>query len=158
MKKLHRSLLAGSVIASSLVFSAQFAFAATGTAVQNGLMLAKGAKSITLTVPNMDSELQPTPTLPFTFTPSNPTVKPMTTTGTYVPGSPDEYTVPVPNFGKTEVVDVSTGYTFNGVNYTATAGPLIDTLPEVPLAAALPLGMLGVWYIVRKRRRASLSL
>lgn len=148
MKPWKYGLITGAMMLGSLALTSPMAFAATTA----GLTLSPGQTSVTLTVPNLDSQLQPAQTLSFTFTPEDTSIAPITTTGTYIAGTPDEYTVPVPNFGKQETVNISTGYSFNGVNYTATAGPLIDTLPFAPLAAALPLGMLGVWYVMRKRR------
>ncbi len=153
MHKWQKFVVTGSIVASTLALSTPFAFATTNVA--SGLTLQPGQTSITLTVPNLDSQLQPSPTLSFQFTPVDSSVGAMTTTGSYISGSTDEYTVPIPNFGKQETVNIAVGYSYNGVNYTATAGPLIDTLPEAPLAALLPIGMLGVFYITRKRRAAS---
>ncbi len=152
MKKWQFAFLTSTLVIAPLVASAP-AFAATtpSTAVASGLTLSTGQTSITLNVPNLDNQLQASPTLQFTFTPSDGTT-PVTTTGTLSNATTDQYTVPIPNFGQIETVNISTQYTFSGVNYTATAGPLIDTLPEAPLAAALPLGMLGIWYLMRKKR------
>jgi len=148
MKNWKYGLITSAMVLGSLALASPLAFASTTT----GLTLSPGQTSVTLTVPNLDSQLQPAQTLSFTFTPENGSIAPITTTGTYIAGSPDVYNVPVPNFGQQETVNISTGFTYSGVNYTATAGPLIDTLPFAPLAAALPLGMLGVWYVMRKRR------
>lgn len=171
MKKLHRIFITGAMVAGSLAMTAPFAMANTVItmttvnshsapgAVANDVGVPSTSSlqqtSVTLLIPSLDSKLVPMPTLSFTFTPTDSSVTPITVTGTYIAGSTDEYNVPVPNFGQSETVNISTAYTNNGVNYTATAGPLVDTLPEAPLAAALPLGMLGVWYIMRKRRLAT---
>lgn len=115
--------------------------------------------SITLVVPNLDSKLQPAPSLTFTFTLGaalgNGGTNPMVETGTLINPATSTYQIPLPNYGQKETVWVSTSYESNGFQYTATAGPLIDTLPEVSLAALLPLALVGGWYYNRKRRAAS---
>ncbi len=134
------------------------AFAAGSTSGLSGLVIQPGQTTIDLSVPNLDKQLQPSPSLTFSFTPEDTTVSPMNETGTLINASQDEYSVPIPNFGKKETVNVSVAYTYNGVNYTATAGPLVDTLPEAPFAALIPLALVGVWYFMsRKNRRRLVS-
>ncbi|MHB1682870.1 MAG: hypothetical protein ACYCYO_08600 [Bacilli bacterium] len=80
---------------------------------------------------------------------------PIMETGTLYSTHPVRYRIPLPNFGRAVNVYVSMNYispTPNSKYYQETVGPLVDTLPETPLAAALPFGMLGVWYVMRKRR------
>lgn len=115
--------------------------------------------SITLVIPNLDSKLQPAPSLTFTFTLQGPLgnggTNPQVETGTLINPVSSTYQIPLPNYGQKETVWVSTSYESNGFQYTATAGPIIDSLPEVSIAALLPLTLVGVWFYNRKRRRAT---
>ena len=129
---------------------------ASSTSSTSGLIIKPGQTTIDLTVPNLDKQLLPSPTLTFTFTPEDTTVKPMNEIGKLVNASIDEYAVPLPNFGKKETVNISVAYTYNGINYTATAGPLVDTLPEAPFAALIPLALVGVWYFMSRKNRKRL--
>ena len=149
MRRWKQAILASAIAVGSLAGTASLTFADSGSVVARHLSVQPGQTSITLTVPNLNGQLQPYPTQDFVFYASG--YAPMTEKGALVPGT-YEYTVPLPNYGKTVVVqEVSTAYTYQGVTYTTSAGPLIDTLPEAPFAAALPLAMLGVWYFVRRR-------
>lgn len=128
------------------------------TPVSSGLQLKPGQTSVNLTVPNLDSQLQPSPQLSFVFTPKNNSVQPMTVTGTLINSNIDEYSVPIPNFGQQETVSVSVAYSFNGIDYTATAGPLVDTLPEAPFAALIPIALVGVWYFMSRKNRKKTNM
>jgi|GEM_PF-3146606 len=151
MKYLKYGLITGAMVLGSLALASPMAFAATAQSVNMYVpFLDSGQTSVTATLTPQDSQLQPPQTLQFTFTPSDGG-QTMTTTGTYIANTFAEYTVPVPNFGKQENVMISTTYALGSFYYSASAGPLLDTLPFAPLAAALPLGMLGVWYVMRKR-------
>jgi hypothetical protein len=100
-----------------------------------------------------------------------PNAQTVKTTGSLVSGTSDEYKVVLDSSVLNSSWFYNKNYNGNGnekiyfvtslgdlANYPnldgSTYGPLIDTLPEAPLAAALPLGMLAVWYVARRRRQA----
>ncbi|QQE79322.1 hypothetical protein [Alicyclobacillus sp. SO9] len=158
MKSRLLMLSAGFVGASSL-FMTSVAFAATNNSYSSKVVTSSKQTSITLSIPNLNNKLQPAQTLTFVFTLGGPqgsssASNPKSETGnlTPSPGHPFTYTIPLPNYGQKETVWVSTSYKSNGYQYTSTAGPLVDTLPEAPLAALIPLGMVGLWYANRKRK------
>lgn len=171
MKAWKRFAVSGSAMAASMAIATTVAMAGpTGSTsgftskvsndpVQNS--------TVYITVPNLDNTLQAASSLQFTFTVGKPSQQmatspaPVTETGTLVTGAaasqypPDTYAVPLPNFGSPSTdVYASTTYSFSGYDYTMSAGPLTDTLPEVPLAALLPAALAGVWFFKRKRKTA----
>ncbi len=153
-------LIAGAIVAAPLA-AAIPAFAATPVVfplnlpTTNAVKIPANTTSIPVTITNFDSALTPPSTLEFDFVipgDNNP-ADVMAETGTLSSGT--TYSVPVPNYGHAQTVYIESSYTgANGGLGITIDGPLIDTLPEVALAAALPLGMLGVWYLSRRRRRA----
>jgi hypothetical protein len=146
------------------MFFTSVAFASSGTGSTAPSYTSKVSTSanqsyITLSIPNLNNKLQPAQSLNFTFTLKGPlgsgaATNPIKEIGTLTPtnANPFTYTIPLPNYGQQETVWVSTSYSSNGYQYTSTAGPLIDTLPEAPFAVLIPLGMLGIWYLQRRRR------
>ncbi len=119
----------------------------------------KGQTSVDVSITNFDSALVPPTQMMFDFIiPGDASVYNVKTEfGTLVSGT--TYTVPVPNFGKTETVYIESSYTGNNGGLGITIdGPLIDTLPEASVAAVLPLGMVIVWYLSRRRRTVKSGL
>ncbi len=160
MRGWKQVLVTAGLAAGSLAVTVP-AFAATNQPVTQEVMVSSGETSLILNFPTLQGvALTPPQTLQFEFTTAPPGVTsstaPIYETGTLYESSPAvSYKIPVPNYGHTQNVYVSMTYTSpdpNSKYYAETVGPLLDTLPEVPLAAALPLGMLGVWFVMRKRR------
>ncbi len=140
--------------------------AAHATSAIRKVVVHKGARYVIVNFPVLKGAGLTAPqTLRFAFTVAPPVfpigsigssnTPPIIETGTLYSMHPVRYKIPLPNFGRVVSVNVSMAYTSptpNSKYYQETVGPLVDTLPEAPLAAALPLGMLGVWQVVRRRR------
>lgn len=169
MKKMRTSLLAGVMVVASLVAVSPGAFAAAlpqSVIAGNTLNLPSSASkttSIDVVFTNIQQyQLSAPSTANFTFTPVDSQLNtvnspaPMTEQGTLIDTNPVTYSVPLPNFGHQETVQVAGSITVgSGANlqkYQSLYAPLVDTLPEAPIAAALPLSMLAIWYIQRKRK------
>ncbi len=158
MRGWKQVLVTAGLVAGSMAVSVP-AFAASSTTQE--VTIPAGQTYLILNFPTLQGvSLTPPPTLQYDFTTGPPgtpsTTAPIYETGVLYSTSPAiSYKIPVPNYGHAQNVYVSMSYTSPGPNsnyYAETVGPLLDTLPEVPLAAALPLGMLGVWYVMRRRR------
>ncbi len=161
MKAWKKTLVVGAMVIAPLTFAVP-AFAASGPLLfpitlptTGGIAIPHGATSVQVEVTDFNKALTipPTDTFYFIIPGDNNPNDVVAETGTLVSGT--TYNVPVPNYGsqKTIYVENQMNGSTGGLGITID-GPLIDTLPEAPLAAALPLGMLAVWYVARRRRQA----
>lgn len=162
LKAWQKAVAVGSMVLAPLMISVP-AFAATTTPpifplnlpVTGGITIPRGVTSIQVNVTDFDTALNipPTDTFYFVIPGDTNSQDVVPEVGTLISGT--TYSVPVPNYGTQKTVYVENQINGNtgGLGITID-GPLIDTLPEAPLAAALPVGMLVVWYVARRRKKA----
>ena len=156
------SSILGVIVSTVMLTSPAFA-SGSNTGNPSFYSLAKGQTSITVDMTQVffSNNLKPLPTLDFTFTPLNNNLKPISEIGTLQQttvqsNNKDIYNVNVPNFGQAELVTLSvTANQNNNIISAVTLSntPLLDTLPETPFAAIIPLILVVVWFFTSKRTK-----
>lgn len=162
-----RSLVVGAMVLAPLAVATPVLAATTpppffplNLPTVGAVTLKPGQTSYQVNLTNFDSALLPPQTETFYYViPGDTNINDViTVTGSEVSPGSTAYNVPVPNFTKPTEVYIEAIYAgANGGQGAIADGPLLDTLPEAPLVALLPLAMIGVWMWSRRKKSAKLG-